>query len=462
MLRPVLSILLLCCSLAAQEIVTVRPKPIGDVLTNPSIGFMTFQRFNGDALNEGTKWTEGYPIAYQPFHGNLLVPNQPLTSIAYFRIYWKFLEPEMGKYRWELIDTALRTAHDRGQTLDLRVAPYGTNPDNDVPDWYRKLLGDESAKKMMAKWRTDPENPLYVRHFTRFVRELAKRYDGHPDLDLVDVSFVGAWGEGEGTGQLSDATMRALVDSYLDNFHKTPLVMQPTDRRTNTYALSKKAVGWRADCLGDMRCTEGRNWCHMFDAYPEDIVKYGIEDAWKKAPVTLEACWVMQHWKNQGWDVDYILEQALKWHVSSFNNKSSQVPPEWRPQVDRWLQRMGYRFALRKFTYPRAVAAEGKLAFTSWWENQGVAPIYHEYPLALRLKGAARTEVLLTDADTRAWLPGDAVYDNAVFVPAGMPAGDYELAIGMLDPETRKPAIKLAIEGRDAEGWYPVGRIQVR
>jgi hypothetical protein len=54
----------------SQEMVVVRPKEIDDVLINPGIGFMTFQRFNGDKLNEGNKWTEGYPIVYQEFMGN--------------------------------------------------------------------------------------------------------------------------------------------------------------------------------------------------------------------------------------------------------------------------------------------------------------------------------------------------------------------------------------------------------
>ena len=32
----------------------IRPIEIDDVLTNPGMGFMTFQRFNGDSLNEGS------------------------------------------------------------------------------------------------------------------------------------------------------------------------------------------------------------------------------------------------------------------------------------------------------------------------------------------------------------------------------------------------------------------------
>jgi len=448
-------------SVLAADTVIVRPKEIDDVLVNPGIGFMTFQRFNGDTLNQGLKWTEGFPIVYQEYKGSLKNPNFPDTSIAYFRIYWKFIEPEQGKYRWDLIDNALRTASDRKQTLMLRIAPYGTTGDNDVPDWYRALVGPETGKTAISKWRTDPENPLYVRHFTRMIREMGKRYDGNPNLESVDLSIVGAWGEGAGSAELSDATRRALVDSYTESFDRTPLVMLLTDEKTNKYGLSQKPVGWRVDCLGDMGGFGNPQWSHMQDYYPQGIINFGMQDAWKKAPVSLEVCWVMQHWMNKGWDVDYIIDQSLKWHISSFNAKSSPVPEAWWPQVNRWLKKMGYRYVLRKFTYPPEVSPLGKLAFTTWWENKGVAPCYKRFPLALRLKGARRSEVFITAADIRQWLPGDAVYDDAVFLPAGMPSGEYDLQVAIVDPQTSEPKLKLAIAGVESDGWYTMGKLTV-
>ena len=42
--------------LVSQDIVkeiVVKPKEIDDILINPGKGFMTFQRFNGDELNDG-------------------------------------------------------------------------------------------------------------------------------------------------------------------------------------------------------------------------------------------------------------------------------------------------------------------------------------------------------------------------------------------------------------------------
>ena len=146
----------------AENEIVVRPVEIDDVLTNPGMGFMTFQRFNGDDLNEGSGWTEGFPIDYQDFDGDLTNIDHPATTIAYFRIYWKFLEPEEGNYRWDLLDRALETAKSRGQTLLIRIAPYGTGEERDVPDWYRQMVGPNKVwghKNPVNKWIVDPEDP---------------------------------------------------------------------------------------------------------------------------------------------------------------------------------------------------------------------------------------------------------------------------------------------------------------
>jgi len=452
-------LLLIGLTLSAQETSIVYPKEIDDLLVNPGIGFMTFQRFNGDNLNEGKGWTEGLPIDYQKFDGNLEKENHPATSLAYFRIYWKYIEPERDKYRWDLIDKALATAKERQQTLLLRIAPYGTGSERDVPAWYRKMVG-ETKKLPVKKWQVDPEDPRYSQHFGGMIRALGKRYDGHPSLESVDLSIVGAWGEGAGSNLLSQKTREALVDSYLESFVDTPLITLLTDAETNGYALSKCDVGWRVDCLGDMGGFSP-TWSHMRDLYPQTIIKFGMHDAWKKAPVSLEVCWVMQHWKDQGWDVDYIIDQSLKWHISSFNAKSSPVPEEWWPQVNRWLKKMGYRFVLRRFAYPSNVKPGGVLAFESWWENRGVAPCYRRFPLALRIKNDTHEFILTTKADIRDWLPGDNLYDDKVSVPSNVPEGQYRLAIALLDENASSPVIKLAIAGIGKDGWYDMGGITV-
>jgi hypothetical protein len=123
---------------------------------------------------------------------------------------------------------------------------------------------------------------------------------------------------------------------------------------------------------------------------------------------------------------------------------------------------MGYRLALRKFTLPQIAKPGSKFTYTSWWENLGVAPCYKDFKLALRLKGQGRTEVFVTDADIRTWLPGDSLFDGSFVVPEDLPSGIYEFDLALVDPADNEPKIQLAIEGRKSDGWYAVSEVEVQ
>jgi hypothetical protein len=482
---------ILCHSLvSAQEPparIVVKPVEIFDVLNNPGIGFITFQRFNGDILNKGKAWTEGLPPVYQDFNGNLTNRNYPQTTIAYLRIYWKYMEPEPGGYNWGLIDKALRTAAERGQTLMLRIAPYGEE-ENDVPAWYRKIVGNKD-KYLSDKWRIDPEDPVYLKYFGGLITALGQRYDGHPDMESVDVSITGFWGEGDGTHLLTDKTRQALINCYLDNFKKTHLTFQPLNGdapdpgklvdglpiaaswpggRINGTGPQMRFLGYRIDCLGDMtnELWPEQQWSHMTDIYPKDIIKSGMSEVWKKSPVTMEICWTFLHWleslKYDEKTVNYIFGEALKWHISSFNAKSCDVPQVWSPLVDKWLNKMGYRFVLRRFEYPPVVAPQGQLPISTLWENIGVAPIYKDYRFAVRLKNSQCTKVLPTCSYLPEWLPGDIVCDEVLYIPFDMPTGSYDIDIAIVSPVSFEPRVKLAIAGIREDGWYQIGEIIVK
>jgi hypothetical protein len=452
-----------------KNMICVKPTLIPDVLYNPGMGFATFQRFNGDKMNEGLKWTEGYPIEYQEFTGSLETPGHPFTTVAYHRIYWRFLEPEEGNYRWDILDKALETARERKQTLMLRVAPYSSVLENksevDVPDWYRKAVGTEK-NIISPRWVVDANNPYYSQCFARFIRALGKRYDGHPGMESVDMALVGYWGEGADSHLLKPEYMRELVDAYADGFTNTPLKAMLTDPITNKYILSRTNAGFRADCLGDMAPkewgykTHDELWCHMTDKYPQQINSFGVSEAWRKGPISFEPCWVMGHWYRMGWDIDYIIGQSLKWHISTFSTKSSAVPAEWEPHVQRWLTKMGYRYAPRYLMFPSKIKPGRAMQLASWWENLGVAPCYRKYPLAVRLAGEKGSFIIKTTADIREWMPGDIWFDSDLPVPPDLPPGTYKMQMAMLELTGETPAIHWAVEGREADGWYTMGEVE--
>jgi hypothetical protein len=354
----------------------------------------------------------------------------------------------------------------------LRIAPYGTGSERDVPAWYREMVGikkDWEYNSSVNGWVVDPEDPRYVQYFGGMIASLGKRYDGHPSMNAVDLSFIGAWGEGAGSDLLKRETMEALVDAYTDNFKKTPLIALLMDEKTNKYAQARGNgnVGWRVDCIGDLGfwAKDQNGWTHMLDFYPQSIIEYGTKDAWRTAPISLEICGTFLRWRDDEKynkeQVKYIFDETLKWHISSFNAKSSPVPPEWEPLVNEWLNKMGYRFVLRRFTYPQTVKRNNKLSFESWWDNKGVAPCYEKFRLAIRLKNQNEITMFLTEADIRTWLPGDNIHNDALFIPKEMKAGTYDVELALIDPLTQKPKVLLAIAGKNKEGWYGMGKLVV-
>jgi hypothetical protein len=191
-----------------------------------------------------------------------------------------------------------------------------------------------------------------------------------------------------------------------------------------------------------------------------------MSEAWKKSPVTMEICWTFLHWldslKYDEKTVNYIFGEALKWHITSFNAKSSDVPQAWSPLVDKWLNKMGYRLVLRKFEYPSVVNRQGQLLINSLWENIGVAPIYKDYKFAIRLKNSECTRVLTACAYLPDWLPGDIVCDEALYIPFDTPTGSYNIDIAIVSPVSYEPRVKLAIAGIKGDGWYTMGDIIVK
>ena len=448
-------------SYAQRDTVILRPVPIDDVLINPGMGITTFNRFNGEELNPQLEWSEAGPVTTLPQAANK--PNFPDTTIAYLRWYWDALEPEHRKFRWDIIDLALEEARAHGQTLAMRLMPYSNK--DPLPEWYQKSgarRANQPSDKDGAIWQPDFSDPLYLKYWGELVAEAGKRYDGNPYLDSVDISSVGYWGEGWSPYMPTFPYQKALIDIWFDAFPHTTLLMNFDEQQALTYGTSRGA-GWRLDCLGDMRLKSDDAYFEpeMLDIYPQQVVRAGIQDVWQKRPVSLEVCGTVSEWKKDHFDVHYILEQALRWHVTSVNLKSSPIPDDWKREFEAFQKKMGYRFLLRRLEYPKSVAAGSMMPIHMWWLNAGVAPAYTNFPLAVQLRSAKDSAVINIPVDVRKWLPGDAVFDGTLYIPKSLADGTYEFRVAMLDPWNGKPAVRFAIAGRDPDGWYSEGQIRV-
>jgi hypothetical protein len=144
------------------------------------------------------------------------------------------------------------------------------------------------------------------------------------------------------------------------------------------------------------------------------------------------------------------------------NIKSAPIPPEWRSQFEGFQKKMGYRFILRRLEYPKTANAGAMMPIHMWWLNAGVAPIYKEISLAVELRSPKAAAVIRIPVDIRKWLPGDAVFDGTLYLPENLPEDRYDFRVAMLDPRTGQPVIRLAIEGRQDDGWYSMGPLAIR
>ena len=170
---------------------TERRRPL---LTNPHKGCATFQRFNGDPLNEGARWSEEGPLTFSAAGAEVAEGYLP-CSVAYCRWFWQVFESEEGRFDWSMVEGALATARQRGQTLQVRLMPHGSQGQPQLPDWYQRRYPtrEGKAKRDRTYIEAVSDGPEYLDAWGRVIAEFGERFDGHADLESVDIAFIGPW-----------------------------------------------------------------------------------------------------------------------------------------------------------------------------------------------------------------------------------------------------------------------------
>lgn len=422
----------------------VFPDEIYDVLVNPGMGFTTFHEFNGD--------TPGYPA----------------SSITYHRWYWKDVEPTKGNIRFDLIDDLIQTTTNHGQKLAFRIMATGdTNEAKGVmiPKWlYNEgvegwLYGNPADTNFMP----DFSDTNFMTNVHRVIKAFGEKYNGHPDIDHIDVGWIGHWGEWHvyqaepiGVTMPSVDVQKKYIDWMLEAFPDTHVLMLIDGYNVFSYAVVEKKAGWRADGFGDQ-------W-HLETYYPPVIETNKAETVWKEAPVSFETYGVLQDMYNAGKDINYLIDYALNYHVSTFNNKSSPIPTEWSNQIKEFQKKMGYRFVIRSITLPNYVKTGEKITISSVWENIGVAPVYYQYEIAFRLREENSGNVISiwkSNTDIKKWIPGTYNVTIQPILSPSIAKGEYNLDAAIVTKGTSNPVIKLAISGKEDDGWYKICTINI-
>ncbi|MEI7730321.1 MAG: DUF4832 domain-containing protein [Verrucomicrobiota bacterium] len=457
-------------TLSAAAPVVVKPQSTDELLTNPGMGWETFNR---------------------PGKRDKNLPSWIPSTVNYARWGWGTLEPQPGKLDTAFLDKALKEAHDSGQKLAFRVMCCSVTKNRPYhPAWIK----DVGGREIIADWGgvaplpiPDMDDPVVLDRHLDFIKRLGARYDGHPDLDHLDLGSIGWWGE----WHLSRSTKAKLpslenrmkvVNTYLAAFKKTPLLMLLNGKECTTYA-TQHGAGWRADSMGDLG-SFSKTWNHMRNAYPAWIKETKVQDAWKTGPIAYEPPMEVAEFTEKNWPLRWIFNYALACHGSYFSGKSGKLPEDqhFREELERFLRRLGYRLVLQELQHPAQAKPGAKLDVSMQWQNIGSAPCYQPYRVAYRLANQnGYQKVMVGNVTVNRWLPGSielfteeffkepkdlppgqvyAVADT-LSLPGDIPPGEYSVSIGVVGVATEEPVVRLGITGRAQDGWYPLSKLQV-
>ena len=161
-------------NLCAEEQIVVKPEETDEILANPGMGWETFHQTSKQDKN---------------------LPKWIPSTIHYARWGWEELEPQPGKLNTEFLGKVLKETHDSGQKLAFRVMCCSTSKGRPYhPKWCGKeLQADYEGRGPFPI--PDMDDPVVLNAHLDFIKRLGEKYDGHPDIDHIDLGSIGWWGE---------------------------------------------------------------------------------------------------------------------------------------------------------------------------------------------------------------------------------------------------------------------------
>ena len=339
------------CLLHADEVVTVKTRDTGAALVNPGMGW-TMHFYSNQPANYGSKLSPADTL-----------DDFPGLSTVYLRLPWAYLEPEEGRFHWAILDTPAQRWIAKGKRIALRLTTSENWMTYATPEWV-KNAGAKGTFYEFNKGRVESGNtwdpifddPVYLEKLDAFLAALARRYDGNPNVEFIDIGTYGMWGEGHtfmSSRQDSIDIQKLHINLHLKHFKKTLLCISDDFAGHNKpgrnfpitdYALSR-GVTLRDDSI--LVQPPPNSWYHAGMA----------QDFWPKLPVILEHEHYAGSMARGAWSGALLLQSIEDYHASfmSIHGQPRQILTENREMIDRINQRMGYRLQPLEVTWPKTM-----------------------------------------------------------------------------------------------------------
>lgn len=307
------------------------------------------------------------------------------------------------------------------------------------------------------------------------IRKLGEAWDNDSRVAYVEMGLIGEWGEMEWPDTRDDLKGRIAAEFAAAFQNKLVMIRWPKTYNDHIY-----------------------NFGYYWDSLAHKDQEYFLyhlaktEPRWKTAPIGGEAAY---DWGNStiqpgrspdeslknAIHLDYILDCVRKAHVNHVGwiAHYSHDDEEVRAGAALVQKALGYRFVISEVTYPRRIERGVPFTLSFKVRNTGSSPFYYNWPLEVSLLDPETKKVVWQQqckhVDIRKWMPGDAwdeVNDrykitaeenliNQTLEVSGLPAGEYILALAVLDPAGGRPSVRFAIENYFNGGRHPMGKLGV-
>lgn len=366
------------------------------------------------------------------------------ASDVYFRFSWKKIEPTKGAYNFTPIDDALRNLK-KGQRLAIRIMPLNTccakdaPIASDVPDYFREADKPDTNPVGAHGWyfnystiytRTkifvpDWNDELYLSRTEKLLQELAKKYDGDPRINWVEIGHYGNWGEwhtypiaypddpnyakrtekprefliappDSPTNRFRPGTApnrTRILHAYTNNFKQTRLIALTSAIHEALKIKSYKPIGFRRDSWGHSMHSDLE--AYQAKRFTEDDLNL-IFSRWKTAPIYAES-WGYGHSKELSSTMN-VVQQLEFFHTTAvaFAGFFPAAGFSALSQEDQSIflkagNHTGFRYAIKSSTVD---IQQGLLRLTTNWINEGVAPTYDDWNVSTYLYNPSSNKIL--------------------------------------------------------------------
>lgn len=447
----------------AEDRITVQPQDNGRALVNPLMGW-TFHHYSNIITNYGSKLEPSDTL-----------DDFPGLSVIYLRLPWAFIEEEEGVFNWSIVDTPAQRWIDKGLRVAFRFTCSESWMEYATPRWVEQA-GAKGYRFTPGKgtdangpyWEPDFNDPIFLEKLEHFLAAAARRYDGHPDVDFIDVGSMGVWGEAHTFASTrinySFEVIKKHIDLYTRYFKKTLLAINDDfafhDEKAVRYAF-EQGMTLRDDSI-------------LVQAPPKHYFHADLaQQVWRNLPVILEN----EHYgasRDRGnWgDGSKYLEAIEDYHAAyaSIHWWPREFLSEQSALIDQINRRLGYRLQPREISWPKDTTLQEAFTVKMTWANAGVAPCYPGGFPAITLKDAQGGIVAVFtcesfDVKSLEVGPKDAIPTQTIEFKAkfarNMRPGTFEvfLSVGRRDGT---PVIALPLDSNDGHRRYKLGQIEVR